>query len=280
MSGADLRGANLTHSIMKEINLRRANLSNANLDGSNLHGADLYNATIDEAWLFHTNMSEADLRGADLRGARLLGTKLNSAKLGDAKLRGAKLDKAILNGADIRNADFSNARVTGIKYNNLKSCRGVRSESCYGDALFRRHVMDEDYIETFKERHKFSWLIWSISSNCGRSLTLWGLWSLGLALAFAFIYWNWFQGSFHVPADTSQTCPFHVPADTNPIKELGFNFWTMTYYSIVTFTTLGFGDITPKTTGAMIAVTIEVIVGYIMLGGLISIFANKLARRA
>jgi hypothetical protein len=54
------------------------------------------------------------------------------------------------------------------------------------------------------------------------------------------------------------------------------------YYSFVTMTTLGFGDITPKVDQwfLQIVVTIEVVLGYIMLGGLISIFSNKLARRA
>jgi hypothetical protein len=52
------------------------------------------------------------------------------------------------------------------------------------------------------------------------------------------------------------------------------------YFSFVTFTTLGFGDITPIKWYAQIIVTIEVILGYGMLGGLISILANKLARRS
>ena len=55
---------------------------------------------------------------------------------------------------------------------------------------------------------------------------------------------------------------------------------TMLYFSVVTFTTLGFGDVTPKTWLAELVVGLEVIAGYVMLGGLISIFANKLARRA
>jgi len=53
---------------------------------------------------------------------------------------------------------------------------------------------------------------------------------------------------------------------------------TMIYYSVVAFTTLGFGDIAPVSPTGAIFVMIEVILGYIMLGGLISIFTNKLAR--
>ena len=57
-------------------------------------------------------------------------------------------------------------------------------------------------------------------------------------------------------------------------------FWKSFYFSIVTFTTLGFGDVVADNTSARIFVTLEVIFGYIMLGGLISIFANKLASRS
>jgi len=56
--------------------------------------------------------------------------------------------------------------------------------------------------------------------------------------------------------------------------------FTPYYFSIVTFTTLGFGDITPANKAGEIWLALEVILGYIMLGGLISIFANKLARRS
>ena len=52
------------------------------------------------------------------------------------------------------------------------------------------------------------------------------------------------------------------------------------YYSVVTLTTLGYGDVVPVSTAAQIVAMIEVVLGYVMLGGLLSIFANKMARRA
>jgi predicted permease len=58
------------------------------------------------------------------------------------------------------------------------------------------------------------------------------------------------------------------------------NVFTPFYYSIVTFTTLGFGDVIPTNFWGEFWVTFEVILGYVMLGGLISIFANKIARRS
>ena len=52
------------------------------------------------------------------------------------------------------------------------------------------------------------------------------------------------------------------------------------YFSFVTLTTLGYGDVVPASSTAQVLVVIEVFCGYLALGGLLSIFANKMARRA
>ena len=71
-----------------------------------------------------------------------------------------------------------------------------------------------------------------------------------------------------------------TPRELNAAGELirettGF---TPYYFSIVTFTTLGFGDVIPLNLAGEVWLAIEVVLGYVMLGGLISIFANKLAK--
>ena len=75
-------------------------------------------------------------------------------------------------------------------------------------------------------------------------------------------------------------CIFSLLGEVSFYAKLPFNGITEVYYSIVTFTTLGFGDITPRTPLAAVLVTLEVVLGYFMLGGLISILATKLARRS
>jgi hypothetical protein len=52
------------------------------------------------------------------------------------------------------------------------------------------------------------------------------------------------------------------------------------YYSLVTYTTLGFGDITPQHWLGEIIVIIEVVLGYMTLGLLLTILANNVARRS
>ena len=142
--------------------------------------------------------------------------------------------------------------------------------------FFKRHVADQQFIRAFKEQHPFWGQVWRWSSDYGRSLALWALWSLLIATFFAFLYMlptSWFPKGLH-----NWTPQFHQVSGTD--AGLPLTFWKSFYFSIVTFTTLGFGDVVADNTLARIFVTLEVIFGYIMLGGLISIFANKLASRS
>ncbi len=142
--------------------------------------------------------------------------------------------------------------------------------------FFKRYVADQQFVRAFKEKHPFWARIWRWSSDYGRSLALWALWSLLIALSFSLMYMpapTWF------PEGLQEVMPqFHQVTGEKVDEPL--TFWKSFYFSIVTFTTLGFGDVVADNTSARILVTLEVIFGYIMLGGLISIFANKLASRS
>lgn len=143
--------------------------------------------------------------------------------------------------------------------------QGIRVATCYGNQIFKSFAQDQDYIETLRASGRWGTVkfwIWYIFADCGRSFLRWGLWSVGIAVLFGLIYF--LMGPDNIKVD----------------PPLPFSWLTMIYYSVVTFTTLGFGDIKPATETAAMVVMAEVILGYIMLGGLIAIFANKVARRS
>lgn len=71
---------------------------------------------------------------------------------------------------------------------------------------------------------------------------------IALVPIFAFAYWLLPDGQFRVPDNA------------------GTDFGSWLYYSIVTITTLGFGDYTPAGTGAQTITAIEVMCGLVFLG--------------
>jgi hypothetical protein len=89
LSGAVLRGANLSYASLSELDLSRADLC----------GADLSNAILRE-----TNLSWANLNSADLSGCIL-----NRAILEEASLRGANLCNTYLTGTIFKAVDLSSA---------------------------------------------------------------------------------------------------------------------------------------------------------------------------
>lgn len=266
---ADLRGSILIEIDLKEAKLQGARLQDANFKGANLKEADLkgtilLGSNLKEVKLQGANIQKADLEKADLQGAQLQKTNIQGAKLQGSNLREADLSFANLKRADLRKSVLKNTTFRNVKLNRQTKCLGIDVTQAKGSPRFVRFAKDQEYLEELRESTnfgKFVYWAWFILADCGRSLWPWALWSLFFAVAFACIFCCMGPAAFE-------------------IDKLSYSFITMLYYSVVTFTTLGFGDIIPKTTGASIVVMAEVIVGYVMLGGLISIFANKLARRS
>jgi uncharacterized protein YjbI with pentapeptide repeats len=161
---------------------------------------------------------------------------------------------------------FSYSKKSKLKFlpDNFKLILG--EEVTVRDPTTTRKVRDDMFLLKFKDEHPNWFKIWWLFADCGRSFFRWAWWSLIFAAFFAAIFYLYFlesPSSFQT-VYVSEGCPF-------------FSFF---YYSVVTFTTLGFGDIVPKCGWLQMWVMFEVILGYIMMGGLISILANKLARRS
>jgi len=135
------------------------------------------------------------------------------------------------------------------------------------DPTTTRKVRDDMFLLKFKDEHPCWFNIWWLFADFGRGFLRWALWSILIAVFFALLFHNFF---YLVDRTTFDSKYIHETWS-------GLSF---IYYSVVTFTTLGFGDIVPKPGLLQFLVMLEVILGYVMLGGLISILANKLARRS
>jgi uncharacterized protein YjbI with pentapeptide repeats len=202
-------------------------------------------------------------------GAQFVGTSFRR-KLDFKQVTGGpiSLEKADFTGADLRNCSLTNLHLTHItRHRGVKfGPTDIFNVNWTGSYLLREKALDQNYLHDFRYKNRFNrfflYPLWSITSNCGRSLLIWAGWSLLMALSFGALYASKGTAWFHEAASWDAISPY--------------------YYSVVTFTTLGFGDIKPclDCRAAQVAVTVEVVFGYIMLGGLIAILANKMARRA
>ena len=292
LSGADLRGADLSRADLRGARLFRANLrgavlfrarlddadlTGADLRGANLEGASAQRAGFGRARLVGAGAIEADLQGATLTLGELAGADFRGADLRGARVRDADLRRADFTRADMRRTECNGSRVletcfdgTDLRAAHLKQLEGykraswigadVREVDFAGAYMTRRFIMDQNYLAEFRRQgrlHRAVYALWWATSDCGRSMLRWSLCTLALALVFALAF------------------------TTVAIDYGGHHTWySPFYFSVVTLTTLGFGDVLPASVPAQIVVTAEVTIGYMMLGGLISILSNKLARRA
>ena len=250
--GADLEGADLS-----DIGAPRAGFGKANL-----HKTVFFNANLGSATFTGTNLSEADLRVAAIRGCRFVGATLHGAIFEGVNARGADFTEASVDGASFHNADLREARVRGLEGYRSADWVGadVRNVDFCGAWLLRRHVLDENFLDEFRKQgpvQEWVYRLWWVTSDCGRSIARWGAWTALVAVLYGGLY-----GFVGIDYGAHETW-------LSPL-----------YFSIVTFTTLGYGDVLPATTPAQLMVLSEVVLGYMALGGLLSIMANKLARRA
>ena len=269
---ADLRGATLFEADLAEAELAGACLAGANLQGAKLRRAglgmaDLSNASLvgaclKEASLVEACLARADLRCADLTGARARGADWSRADLTSAVLSGAELDGGWMRGTCLDRADLRHAHLRGLRDFRLASWVAVdiREIDFTGAYLARRFIHDQNFLVEFRNQSRASsaayWLWW-LTSDCGRSSLRWGLCTGVLVIAFALAYaqvgMDW--GAYHT--------------SLSPL-----------YASVVTMTTLGFGDVLPTSVTGQWLVMAQVVTGYVMLGGLLSIFSSKMASRA
>jgi uncharacterized protein YjbI with pentapeptide repeats len=278
LSEADLSDANLHAATLIRANLGGANLRKCVLIGADLHTADLSEADLTDAHLRAATLTSARLTGAKLHGAglklahlheaHLIGSDLTEADLTTALLSGASLVEANITGAKLNGADLKGACVRNIIYDRqaMKNCYyGIRVDDCYGNAVFKRDAQDQDYIDTQEMRcttpgRKLLFAMWGFFTDYGRSLPRVASFALLMVVLFGVI--------------------FKMHPGLIDFGRHQMTAFTPFYFSFVTYTTLGFGDVTAMGLAGEILVAVEVVLGYLILGLLLAILANTVARRS
>jgi len=303
---ASLIGCDFRQSDLRGVNLQEAYVFEGKFQKANLEGANLKNAILRKAELQRANLEYAELQGANLEGAQLQEANCHNADFSGAYFGGTKFEYALLIGAIWDNAyylewwDVKRVGDEKPEYVKKRGWWGARSayralknyfhqqgkydaeskayyreklmverEACsYWVQGYQRHSDGSTDKLVLKARihHFFHWLglvIFHRVTGFGERWWWTVLWALGFIAFFGFLYWGggaagWFKFAFK---------PEMIPSI--------FQYF---YLSVVTFATLGFGDITPLCWQAQVPVVIEVIFGYLFLGLIITIIARRFGR--
>ncbi len=227
----------------------------------------------------------ASFRDAQLQGADFSYARLDNSEFGRSHLEGVKLfeahleytlfleshlERAQLFKAHLEDADFSTAIVDGgtliwdCGINRDTDFRGVGLDSARIEPgtkqLLEYNIRRMNWEVWYKEHFLLQWpvkLFWSFSDYGISTRRIIG-WFFGLAVTFALVYWLW------------PSCVMFESV-VGDIR----GFWHALYFSVVTMTTLGFGDIAanPDSWWGQTLLMLQVILGYVLLGALITRFA-------
>jgi len=285
LEGADLHGSYLNRAYLYtgspyypvemklpelygEVHLERANLQKSNLRDSHLDLANLEGAKLEWAHLENAHMWRANLVGANLYKAHLEGTDAVRVIVdGSTSLWKCEInDKTRFDGVGLGDVSIHPRTKTLLQH----TIRRIHWEEWY-------EYKDWYKWEPKQKRYNYSQFLlrntvgrfWEIS-DYGISTKRVIITFLGLALFFAAIYSNlacWFRPG----AVSNLEVEAHLP-----LWHYGMLvFLRPIYFSVVTMTTLGFGDMyaNAQSIWGHILLTIQVILGYVLMGALITRFA-------
>lgn len=303
--GTHLDGADLSMAHLEGVRFWNVNLEGVKLSEAHLQGADFQESHLEGAYLGGAHLEGASLMETHLEGASLWGAHLERADFTKAHLEGAVFIKAHLEGTDLSIAslqatNFSYAIVDsqtliwnpevnkwqgkpdgpsytdfeGIGLDSVRISPGLKQLLEYN---LRRSNWQSWYqfpVPSQLLQGRLSYILFKIKSFPGwlwrNSLVrpFWWLSDYGfstmriiacffeLALAFAVMYWLY---------------PGMIAGLADP-QANGFLFWRALYFSIVTMTTLGFGDMhaNPDSFWGHTLLMLQVLLGYLMLAALVT----------
>jgi len=290
LQGAHLRHVHLEGSYLYHAHLEGAYLFEAYMQGADLSNCHLKNAALTQSHLEDASLSSAHISGADFRRAHLDHANLCYTNLEDANLKYAHLERAFLVKAHLENANFEQAIVDS----------STLFWDCYVDRAtnFRGVGLESIRIDTGTKQlleyntRRMNWEQWYPNQNWflrGLVRKFWQISDYGLSttqilkiffqlvILFAAVYYVWGAvDNYLLDNDNSPGIVSNLFADR---QGENVQWWLVPlrtlYFSIVTMTTLGFGDIyaNARTLWGHILLSLQVILGYVLLGALVTRFA-------
>lgn len=276
-SGQPMLGFQLKHAALAGLDL----VNHGSRSGYQLHAADLYRADLQNAHLFALDLRGSSLMKADLHGANLHCADLRDCNLLGTRLEGARLDNVIWDrqllqerrgrerqrsgDSDAARQLFEEAEET---YRNLRlhlEKAGLFEQA--GVFFHREMVMRRLKMPRYSGKRLLSWLVDLFSGYGEKPLNV-VLFSLGLIFVCGLLYF--LVGVRH------GDLPLRLALERGWLANLA-DLASCLYFSVVTFTTLGYGDITPHGLARPIA-AFEAFAGSFTMALFVVVFVKKMTR--
>ena len=267
LSLCDLHGIKLMQKGQKE----GVNLSYADLYRTNLSKAHLFNINLQHSSLMKTDLSGTNLNLANLRETNMLGTifshtKIEHVKWGDKIVQEKLALKAMKKGMKQESLDsFEQAEEI---YRNLRKISESRGNFEFAGHFFHKEmVMRRFQLKPFSLQRIISKTVDLFCGYGERPMNV-ILFSLFVILTCAILY-------FFVGIQGPET--LNLMSFENSVKDNVISFLNALYFSVVTFTTLGYGDLTPIGFSRLIAAS-EAFIGSFTLALFVVVFVKKMTR--
>ncbi len=275
------------HRAVSELQLKRANLAGVDLvnrnhkGGFTLHRCDLYRADLRGAHLFSidlrgSSLMKADLREANLHCADLRGCNLLGAKWHDARIDTLHIGEQILQEQQAYQYQRAGKSAKAHEafeqaeeiYRDLRKAAEAQGLFEFGGRCLHKELTMRRYQFPLLSAHRFISKMIDLFCGYGERPLRVVIFALLLMLCCALFYFIF--GLRH--GDQMLVLSLH-----NSLLDNLYNFVAAIYFSIVTFTTLGYGDITPIGYSRLIA-AFEAFTGSFTIALFVVVFVKKMTR--
>ena len=263
--------------ILKHCNLQNIDLVNRGChEGYNFQGADFYRANLQSAHLFKANLKNASLMKADLRDANLHEVNLEMCNLLGAKFEGAKIENVHWGKELLQEVQARKDPKRALEYYQqvVEICRSIRkvaeNQGLFETAgyFFHKEMMYRRFqIPKFTFQRLISK---TVDIFCGygekplRVVTFSIFFIMVCAIGYAY-------GGVAYNGENVQ-----ITMDQSMWQNLKV-FLGSIYFSVVTFTTLGYGDLTPIGMVRTLA-AFEAFIGSFTSALFVVVFVKKMTR--
>ena len=271
LSNIDLQNNDLSNSYLVDANMQSCNLSRSNLSNSSLYGINLSNSNLFKANLKNTNLKNANLTNCNLLGANLENTKLENVNWGanNKVINELEAESALLN-EDITTANKKYKEAEDI-YRSIKIC--LQNQTLGDDArifFIRQMTVNRKQLPKLSVKRIWSKII-DLTTGYGEKLYNIIFTMLSIILISAILY--------GIEGVQYQNHILGFFGDTEYFGGLIYVIGNLLYFSIVVYTTVGFGEIVPIGMLGKSVMIFESIIGGLFLAIFIVAMYKKINER-